>query len=101
QTTSSASVSSWTGSFPSALARSPPPSSSQMTSTTREKQHSPSSSRSGDDCAICMEAEVNAVIYTCGHMCTCYDCAVKIQEVGNGCPICRKLIIDVIRTYKS
>ncbi|GMR56956.1 hypothetical protein PMAYCL1PPCAC_27151, partial [Pristionchus mayeri] len=99
QTTSSAS--SLASLAATALVRSSPPSSSQMTSATRANQPSPSSSRRCDDCAICMEAEVNAVIYRCGHMCACYDCAMKIKREGQGCPICRKPMIDVIKTYKS
>lgn len=39
----------------------------------------------------------------CGHMCMCYECAVKQwRGIGGGhCPLCRAVIRDVIRTYKS
>ncbi|KAF8357958.1 hypothetical protein PRIPAC_92953 [Pristionchus pacificus] len=53
------------------------------------------------DCSICMEAGVNAVVYTCGHMCMCYECALKIKVQTGICPLCREPIKDVIRTYKS
>ncbi|CAG5057680.1 unnamed protein product [Parnassius apollo] len=55
------------------------------------------------ECTICYENPVDSVLYTCGHMCMCYSCAVQVwRDKGNGqCPLCRKEIIDVIRTYKS
>ncbi|XP_065216601.1 baculoviral IAP repeat-containing protein 3-like [Planococcus citri] len=54
-------------------------------------------------CSICMERTVNAVLYKCGHMCTCFICAVKLQQTSENksCPVCRREITDVIRTYIS
>ena len=60
-------------------------------------------SQSAADCTICYEHSVDAVLYTCGHMCLCYSCALQ-QWRGKGgghCPLCRAPIRDVIRTYKS
>lgn len=57
----------------------------------------------GSECSICYERTIDAVLYMCGHMCMCYECAVQ-QWRGKGgghCPLCRALIRDVIRTYKS
>ncbi|XP_063235668.1 LOW QUALITY PROTEIN: protein neuralized [Bacillus rossius redtenbacheri] len=57
----------------------------------------------GADCTICYERPIDSVLYMCGHMCMCYDCAVQ-QWRGKGgghCPLCRAVIRDVIRTYKS
>ncbi|GMS88322.1 hypothetical protein PENTCL1PPCAC_10497, partial [Pristionchus entomophagus] len=51
-----------------------------------------SSTTKSDKCSLCMESAVNAVIYKCGHMCMCFECAVKIKASGQGCPICRKPI---------
>ncbi|GAB6023292.1 hypothetical protein CHUAL_008101 [Chamberlinius hualienensis] len=55
------------------------------------------------DCMICCERPVNSVLYSCGHMCMCYDCAVQHLKKpgGNYCPICRAKVQDVIRTYRS
>jgi len=55
------------------------------------------------ECTICFEQSINCVLYQCGHMCMCYDCARKQwNNVGGGqCPICRREILDVIRTYWS
>uniref|UniRef100_A0A2P2HZT2 Protein neuralized n=2 Tax=Hirondellea gigas TaxID=1518452 RepID=A0A2P2HZT2_9CRUS len=55
------------------------------------------------DCSVCYEKAVDSVLYSCGHMCMCYQCALQ-QWRGRGggmCPICRAVIKDVIRTYKS
>ncbi|RWS30512.1 protein neuralized-like protein [Leptotrombidium deliense] len=55
------------------------------------------------ECTVCCEKPINCVLYICGHMCMCYECALK-QWKGRGggqCPICRAIIQDVIRTYLS
>ncbi|XP_018580146.1 protein neuralized isoform X2 [Anoplophora glabripennis] len=57
----------------------------------------------GAECTICYENPIDAVLYMCGHMCMCYNCALQ-QWRGKGgghCPLCRAVIRDVIRTYKS
>lgn len=57
----------------------------------------------GAECTICYEHPIDAVLYMCGHMCMCYECALQ-QWRGKGgghCPLCRAVIRDVIRTYKS
>ena len=56
------------------------------------------------DCTICYENPIDSVLYMCGHMCMCFDCAMKHWRGGsNGgyCPLCRAPIRDVIRTYRS
>lgn len=54
-------------------------------------------------CAICYENPIDSVLYMCGHMCMCYNCAIQQwRGIGGGhCPLCRAVIRDVIRTYKS
>ncbi len=55
------------------------------------------------ECIVCLERPVDCVIYSCGHMCMCHGCAVQ-QWRGRGggfCPICREVIRDVIRTFRS
>lgn len=57
----------------------------------------------GSECSICYERPIDSVLYMCGHMCMCFECAVQ-QWRGKGgghCPMCRAVIRDVIRTYKS
>ncbi|TRY81332.1 hypothetical protein DNTS_029759 [Danionella cerebrum] len=53
------------------------------------------------ECTICFDQEVDSVIYTCGHMCLCYECGLKLKRQINACcPICRRPIKDVIKTYR-
>ncbi|XP_065216602.1 E3 ubiquitin-protein ligase cblA-like [Planococcus citri] len=57
-----------------------------------------------DLCSVCMEKPINAVLYKCGHMCMCYQCAFKLYRNRNSrgqCPMCRAVIRDIIRAYKS
>lgn len=53
------------------------------------------------ECTICFDQEVDTVIYTCGHMCLCNECGLKLKRQINACcPICRRPIKDVIKTYR-
>lgn len=55
----------------------------------------------GSECTVCFDQEVDTVIYTCGHMCLCYECGLKLKKQINACcPICRRPIKDVIKTYR-
>ncbi|XP_067656898.1 protein neuralized-like isoform X1 [Haliotis asinina] len=54
------------------------------------------------ECTVCYERQVNCVLYTCGHMCMCYECAIAVRKDKGGlCPICRQQIKDVIKIYRS
>jgi len=60
----------------------------------------------GSECTVCYERSVDCVLYSCGHMCLCYECALQLyrgaRSAGQGlCPICRAPIRDVIRAYRS
>ncbi|XP_068183288.1 E3 ubiquitin-protein ligase NEURL1-like [Antennarius striatus] len=55
-----------------------------------------------DECTICYENVVDTVLYACGHMCLCYSCGLKLKKMANACcPICRRTIKDIIKTYRS
>lgn len=55
-----------------------------------------------DECTICYENVVDTVLYACGHMCLCYPCGLKLKKMANACcPICRRTIKDIIKTYRS
>lgn len=55
----------------------------------------------GGECTVCFDQEVDTVIYTCGHMCLCHECGQKLKRQSHACcPICRRPIKDVIKTYR-
>ena len=53
------------------------------------------------ECVVCYESEVDCVLYSCGHMCMCFQCAVNQWSKAGECPMCRQPIRDVIRTYRA
>ncbi|KAL3982258.1 Neuralized family protein [Acanthocheilonema viteae] len=69
--------------------------------TTHLQQSGDDEGEIGDECRICMNSKVNCVIYTCGHMSMCFECATETWHLNGECPICRKKIEDVIKIYKS
>lgn len=69
-------------------------------SPTLSTSELPSAGKNGE-CTVCFDQEVDTVIYTCGHMCLCNDCGLKLKRQINACcPICRRPIKDVIKTYR-
>jgi protein neuralized len=55
-----------------------------------------------NECSVCLEKPSDCVLYTCGHMCMCYDCAINVQRTdGASCPICRQPIRDVIKIFRA
>ena len=62
---------------------------------------SPSNSLTTTECVVCCESEVDCVLYSCGHMCMCFQCAVHQWSQAGECPLCRQAIRDVIRTYRA
>ncbi|CAO2839692.1 unnamed protein product [Amaranthus hypochondriacus] len=49
-----------------------------------------------DLCVICLEREYNAVFVSCGHMCCCTTCSSQLSN----CPLCRRRIEQVVRTFR-
>jgi len=74
------------------------------TSSTKGSLGPPLDRASATECSVCLERQIDSVLYTCGHMCMCYECAVGVRFAGTeggSCPICRQPIKDVIRIYRS
>ena len=53
------------------------------------------------ECVICYESDVDCVLYSCGHMCMCFQCAVQQWSQAGECPLCRAPIKDVIRAFRA
>jgi hypothetical protein len=55
-----------------------------------------------NECIICFDKTIDAVLYKCGHMFMCYECAILLKNRGvKICPLCRADVKDVIRAYRS
>jgi len=50
-------------------------------------------------CIVCLGKRRAGVFYRCGHNCCCTSCGVSF--IGSKCPICRELVFDFIKTFKS
>lgn len=46
-----------------------------------------------DDCVICLESDIDCVLYSCAHKCGHYTCL----ETLNKCPVCRESIIAKLK----
>uniref|UniRef100_A0A803NRB4 RING-type E3 ubiquitin transferase n=1 Tax=Cannabis sativa TaxID=3483 RepID=A0A803NRB4_CANSA len=49
-----------------------------------------------DLCVICLEQDYNAVFVPCGHMCCCTTCSSQLTN----CPLCRRRIDQVVKTFR-
>jgi E3 ubiquitin-protein ligase Mdm2 len=55
------------------------------------------------NCAVCFERPKNAAIVHGDdqHVCCCMECATKLKQANQPCPICRKPIELILKHYGS
>ncbi|XP_076881988.1 uncharacterized protein LOC143530307 [Bidens hawaiensis] len=53
------------------------------------------------NCSICYDAQVDSLLYRCGHMCTCFNCAMELKRTSEECPVCEAPILDVVKAMCS
>ena len=46
-------------------------------------------------CVVCMEQQCQIVLLPCGHLAVCHNCVLQLKM----CPLCRKTIVAILRTY--
>lgn len=62
----------------------------------------PSTIDQDKECKVCMDAVINTVLIPCGHVALCFDCATTIRAKGHKeCPICRKNVESIVKTYRG
>lgn len=54
-------------------------------------------SRSDDLCKVCYERPLDCVLLPCGHLTTCVKCSGKLDT----CPVCRQVIAETKRVFRS
>ncbi|KAK9676923.1 hypothetical protein RND81_11G110000 [Saponaria officinalis] len=50
-------------------------------------------------CCICSNTNIDSLLYSCGHMCTCTNCADVLVQGNGKCPMCQAPVNEVIRAY--
>ncbi|XP_038638560.1 E3 ubiquitin-protein ligase LRSAM1 isoform X3 [Scyliorhinus canicula] len=49
------------------------------------------------ECVVCLERESQMIFLPCGHVCCCQTCGTELHT----CPLCRKVIEQKIRMYRT
>ncbi|KAI8141232.1 hypothetical protein BJV82DRAFT_619779 [Fennellomyces sp. T-0311] len=52
-------------------------------------------------CPLCCDLQMDCVFLDCGHLASCMQCAQKISNNKNECPICRRRVIKLLHVYTS
>lgn len=79
------------------------PSLSNIKKVPDEMKDEPQSVSNGEkECLICFERSIKTVIVDCGHSVYCVSCSREHASKDNAtCPVCRKVITQVIRVFNQ
>lgn len=54
-------------------------------------------------CIVCTERDIQVASCSCGHACTCVECAEQLVRqhgmVGSRCPVCKSVFMPVMRIF--
>jgi hypothetical protein len=56
--------------------------------------------RSHGKCCVCRDRTAFMVLYRCGHKCLCGVCSEVFVKGVSKCPLCRKLVTDIVQIYE-
>jgi len=51
------------------------------------------------DCVICLTELRDTVVLPCRHLCVCSECAVRVRETTDQCPVCRQPVYAIMRIH--
>ena len=50
-------------------------------------------------CVICFDKPIRSLYFPCGHLNSCYQCAVKVYLSQSNCPFCNTPVRKVVKAY--
>jgi hypothetical protein len=48
------------------------------------------------ECVICFDNAPAHIFLPCAHFCSCAECYKGLKRTGNKCPLCRRVIVNII-----
>ena len=86
---------------PSPSSSSKAPLTSSIRASTSASSSKKPSAKSSKLCSHCKARSKNTMLYRCGHITFCEECAKEREKEGGSCPLCATPIEDVVRVYRA